>query len=254
MTKVTTADIRAALRVHFPDGAHAVLEEVRNGTGYRRRERYADALVCSCWPSRGLWLAGVEIKVSRSDWRKELEQPDKSAEIQRWCDYWWIAAPKGLVKNGELPVTWGLLEYDTKARTKSKISVVVQAPKLEPHPLSIEFVASVLRSASKLGDGQTNAIRQEAWAECRKELGELDELTTKLAQAESRIRLLEHYERDNAEMKTENERLQELEDAIRMKRWKRLELERRANELRTAADAIDAVVASTASDNEDAAE
>jgi hypothetical protein len=245
-TKVTAADIRAALRLHFPNGSHAVLEEVRNGTGYRRTERYADALVCSCWPSRGLWLAGVEIKVSRSDWRKELEQPDKSAEIQKWCDYWWIAAPKGLVKDGELPVTWGLLEYDAKARAKSKIAIAVQAPKLDALALSIEFVASVLRSATKLRDDEILAIRNESWQQARKELGELDELTTKLAQAESRIRLLEHYEKDAKLLRAEVRELREQRDAVRIKDWKLRELEQQACEMRAAADAIDAVVASAA--------
>jgi hypothetical protein len=124
-----------------------VLEEVRNGTGYVRTLRSADALVCSCWPSRGLWLAGVEIKVSRSDWLREIKDPAKSSEIQRWCHYWWIAAPAGLVHDGELPKTWGLLEH-----ASGKLSVKVQAPKLEAEPPSMTFLASVLRSTQAAQD------------------------------------------------------------------------------------------------------
>ena len=145
-------ELRVALRVHFPSPAHVVLEEVRSQTGYAargQRERYADALVCSCWPSRGLWLAGVEIKVSRSDWQRELAAPNKSAAIQRWCEYWWIAAPAGIVLEGELPVTWGLLEYDAASRRKDKFVVRVKAPALTPEPMSIAFIASVLRSVTE---------------------------------------------------------------------------------------------------------
>ena len=47
--------------------AHAWLTEVNNSTGARGGRQYADAIVCSCWPSRGLWLAGVEVKVARGD-------------------------------------------------------------------------------------------------------------------------------------------------------------------------------------------
>jgi len=142
--------IRLALREHWPSGAYAVVEEVRSRTGYgRTSERYADALVCSCWPSRGLWIAGVEIKVSRSDWQREIREPEKSAEIQRWCSRWWVAAPVGLVLDGELPVTWGLIEYDPESRAKDKLRVRTEAPELTPEPLSIGFVASLMRSVAK---------------------------------------------------------------------------------------------------------
>ena len=49
------------------------------------------------WPSRGLYIAGVEIKVSRADWLKERKDPGKSVSIQRFCKYWYVAAPAGIV-------------------------------------------------------------------------------------------------------------------------------------------------------------
>ena len=123
----------------FSAPAHVMLREVRNGTGYSRAARTADALVTSVWPSRGIWFAGVEVKVSRSDWLSELKQPDKSYEVQRFCDHWYIAAPPGIVEPGEVPATWGHIEVNAKCR------VVKQAPKLTAEPLSAVFVASVMR-------------------------------------------------------------------------------------------------------------
>jgi hypothetical protein len=46
----------------------------------------------SLWPSRGIELHGIEIKVSRNDWLKELGDPAKADEIARFCDRWWVAA------------------------------------------------------------------------------------------------------------------------------------------------------------------
>jgi hypothetical protein len=125
----------------FSSPAHAVLPEVRNGTGYGATTRTADALVVSLWPSRGIWFAGVEVKVSRSDWMAELKQPEKSAAIQQWCDYWWIATPAGIVQPGELPSTWGLIEVGAKANR-----IVTPAPKLDAKPPCASFVAAIFRN------------------------------------------------------------------------------------------------------------
>lgn len=143
--------------------AHAMLREVRNATGYARAARSADALVVSLWPSRGVWFAGVETKVSRGDWRRELKDPEKSSEIQRFCDYWWVAAPVGVVELGEVPETWGLVEVDG-----AKCKVTKQAPKLTAEPLSAAFVAAVLRNRADI----ENSMRARLRAELKAELGE----------------------------------------------------------------------------------
>lgn len=129
---------------HFKAPAHEMLREVRNGTGYGgRQERYADGIVVSCWPSRGVWFGGIEVKVSRADWKRELDDPHKSAEIQRFCSYWWVATPEGIVKPGELPETWGHLEVSEKSARVAK-----EAPRLDAQPPTPTFVASILRNAS----------------------------------------------------------------------------------------------------------
>lgn len=106
-----SASVFELLRKRHEGPAWAFLEEVRNGTGYTRsRVRTADALAMSLWPSRGLHLNGFEVKVSRADWKRELDEPSKAEEIASFCHFWWLVVsdPK-IVQNGELPATWGLL-------------------------------------------------------------------------------------------------------------------------------------------------
>jgi len=136
----------------FRTPAHAWLHEVRNQTGYGRQVRSADALVTSLWPSRGVWFAGVEVKVSATDWKKELDDPSKAAEIQRFCDYWYVAAPAGVIKLAQVPERWGFYEV-----AGGKATLVKEAPRLTPEPLTAEFVASVIRNASS---AQANLIDQ----------------------------------------------------------------------------------------------
>jgi hypothetical protein len=51
---------------------------------------------------------GHEVKVSRTDWLSELAKPEKSAPFRRHMHYWWLVAPKEIVRD-DLPEQWGLL-------------------------------------------------------------------------------------------------------------------------------------------------
>lgn len=156
---MTSPQVLAALREGpFREGGYAWLYEVKNGTGWQRQDRFADALVVSCWPSRGIHFAGIEVKVDRSDWRRELDNPRKSAEIQRWCDYWWVAAPEGVVEIGEVPETWGLTVVSGK-----KVTTAKQAPKLEAEAPTPTFVASILRNQSQGQETAKRAGYDEGW-------------------------------------------------------------------------------------------
>jgi len=141
-TLQSEGDILLALRDHFNPKEYVVLPQVRNGAGFNST-RTADALVMSTWPSRGLNLYGVEIKVSRGDWLRERGKPEKADEIAAYCDYWFLAVGhESIVKDQEVPVPWGLLVPGKKPGTLK----VMRAPtKLEAKPMSRSFLATILR-------------------------------------------------------------------------------------------------------------
>lgn len=140
-------DLVTMLRARYPAAEYAFFAELRNGTGWSRATRSADAVALSLWHSRGLELLGFECKVSRSDWKRELAEPAKAEAIQRFCDRWWIVVsdPK-FVQDGELPPTWGLLAATKGLDEGSKLKVVKDAPKLEAKPLDRLMFASMLRN------------------------------------------------------------------------------------------------------------
>lgn len=152
---MTEGDVYDAIRKKGPirEPAHVWIRNVRNRTGYSGEERYADALVVSVWPSRGIWFGGVEIKVSRNDWRRELDQPEKSAAIQKFCTHWWVAAPDGVVKPEEVPATWGHLAVG------KKVVAAKAAPALEPEAPTCAFVASILRNMAGTEERLRSEIR-----------------------------------------------------------------------------------------------
>lgn len=157
----TEAVVFEALRSVFPDGAYTLLPQVRNQTGFSRRIRTADAVAISNWPSRGVYLAGVEIKVDAGDWKRELADPRKSAEIQRYCRYWYVAAPAGVVPEAEVPETWGLIEATAKGEKRSA-RIVKRAPVLEAEPPSVELVASIARAMAEVSVPRAELDRRVA--------------------------------------------------------------------------------------------
>lgn len=165
---MTAGDICNALRERYKQPEWALFFEVGNGTGGNCR-RHADALAMNMYPSRGLSIIGFEIKVSRSDLKRELETPDKAEEIARFCNEWWLVVPEGLIKEDDLiPATWGVLECKDGQiiRTKKK------ATQLEPIPVTKQFMAAILRSSNKVDDNALNAVKNEACKEYYKNLEE----------------------------------------------------------------------------------
>lgn len=138
-----------ALKAPYPLESHAWLYEVCSHTGYGRGTptRFADALVVSTWPSRGIWLGGIEVKVARSDWLRELRSPEKADPIAKFCHYWYIATPPGVVQDGEVPETWGHWVVEEHGK-KTRCRVAKQAVRREPEALSPLFLASLLRNAA----------------------------------------------------------------------------------------------------------
>ncbi len=141
----TESRVFEALKKRFPSPAFVLLPQVRSATGSSSKVRTADAVAVSTWPSRGLYITGIEIKVSLADWRRELADPTKAESIQQYCRYWYIAAPKGVVPGGEVPDNWGLLECNARSTTETK-----RPERLDEAPPDILFTAAVLRRASEV--------------------------------------------------------------------------------------------------------
>lgn len=177
-----------ALRNRFKAPEYAVLPGVRNATGYGQ-SREIDALMMGLWPSRGLHLHGVEIKVSRSDWLRELRNPNKQEAIFKYCDRFWLAVgDASIVKPDELPDTWGLLVPHGKA-----LKIRKKAPDLEGGDLSRPFLAAILRRVDevKMDPALEREIRKELQEHYQEKLTESHEYLSRALDAEGKVKVLE---------------------------------------------------------------
>ncbi len=122
----TEKDLYLALKKIYNEKAYVLLPHVRNTTGYSDLQTTADAICFGLWPSRGIEVEGFEIKCSRQDWLTEVRNPAKADAIAKMCDRWWLVVADGqIVKDDELPPTWGLYVLKGSALTIHKKAPVL---------------------------------------------------------------------------------------------------------------------------------
>ncbi|TZF89706.1 hypothetical protein [Cognatilysobacter lacus] len=152
-SKTTSHDLCVALKLAHPADEFVTVFEVRDATGSVHGSR-ADAVVMSMHASRGFELTGFEFKCARGDWLAELKNPHKADRIARYCDRWCVLAASGVVKDGELPVGWGLWELGAGGAIRRR---VVPATR-DPEPLTRAFLASFMRARARFDSDELAAL------------------------------------------------------------------------------------------------
>jgi hypothetical protein len=163
--KMTTQQLDEALHAHFirPEdrrnlvGAGAVyLTEVTAPDGSGRR---ADAVHVGLWSSRGGGRIDVcELKVSRSDFRRELEEPRKAEAWWPYSTTFSIVSPGiDITPPEELPPGWGLLIPNPRPRSRRFKTIV--APEEREPKLTIGLLLTLLKNTETT---RTNALAAQA--------------------------------------------------------------------------------------------
>ena len=137
--------IRRKYPLDRPDGrqSHVVLEQVPDGTG-TYLGHWIDAVVFSLWASKGLTRAAFEVKVTRSDFISELQNPLKHKWALDCFHELWFVAPQDVIQLEELPPNIGWL-----CPRGSKLVTKRQAVR-NPNPkLDDVLLAAFMRAASK---------------------------------------------------------------------------------------------------------
>jgi len=158
---MTTAELNEALHAHFikpddridPAGAGAVyLTEVTAPSSSRR----ADAVHIGLWSSRGAGRIDVcELKVSRADFRRELDKPEKAEAWWPYCNAFWIVAPSvEVAPPDELPPGWGLMVPGGRGRRFK----VIAKPEEHEARISVPLLVTLLKNTETT---KVNALRQQ---------------------------------------------------------------------------------------------
>lgn len=105
--KCDAATMRNLLRDKFSDTRrYALAEEVGDRTGYQNRR--LDMVVVDVFRSNGYSIEGIEIKVSKADLRRELQDSSKHNVFFDDLDYYSLAAPSDIIDKDLIPKHWGI--------------------------------------------------------------------------------------------------------------------------------------------------
>jgi hypothetical protein len=199
-TRMTTAELNDLLHAHFirPEdrlnraGAGAVyLTEV---TAPGNSGRRADAVHIGLWQSRGAGRIDVcELKVSRADFRRELDKPQKAEAWWPYSTTFCIVSPGvDITPPEELPAGWGLMVPGPRGR---RFKTVVKPEEREPK-LTIGLLMTLLKNtettrinALALQEHQMREQHYKQIAEIRRERGMVSPKDVK------RLDLLERLEK-----------------------------------------------------------
>lgn len=154
--KITTDVLEVKLAEKYPRDRYALFFNVPDAVGTNANRR-ADAIAIGCWRSVGHSIDGFELKVSRSDWLREVGQVRKADPFVERCDRWWlVTSSPDIAKLEEIPACWGWM-----ALTKGGLRVQRPATKLPGDPKYIDrlFAIGILR---KMQEDMTRApeVRQ----------------------------------------------------------------------------------------------
>jgi len=125
---MTTAELMRRLRRHYlpetemlPGGI--LVPEVGGNASYVTNRR-CDAIHVGFTSASGRILTGHELKVSRADWRHELDTLGKSDHWSDACHAWVVVAPSiDIVPVEEVPAGWGLMTPDPRSKRRFKTHV-----------------------------------------------------------------------------------------------------------------------------------
>lgn len=110
----------------------------------RPPSRAADGIAISNYRRTNHEWHGFEVKASRADWLNELKQGCKAEASMRWVNRWWLVTVNGVVREGEVPESWGLMLLNGRG-----LRVATQAPVREREPAPGWLLGNILSRFAK---------------------------------------------------------------------------------------------------------
>ena len=120
-------------------------------------QRRADLVRIGMWQSRGTGIDVHEVKVSRADWLRELDDPAKAEAWWPYCNRFWLVTVPGIVMPAELPRRVGLMELPSSGR-RFKIRVPAAT---RPVTLTVPLLVELLRRADNQRLAEIDQMRRQ---------------------------------------------------------------------------------------------
>lgn len=148
--KLPSAEILDRLARRHVQPSWMFFRELRVGTGFAKLAQIRlDAWALATWPSLRYERITYEVKISRSDWLREMAHPEKRRMGLHLSNRFYFVTPPNLVKVAEVPAECGLIEIGgAPDRIAGTFTIAVEAPWRDTPGPSWAFLASLVRHAT----------------------------------------------------------------------------------------------------------
>lgn len=224
--KVTSSRIRQALNSRYGQNRTEewiIIEEARSGAGFAGNTGQCDYLAINAWKSKGHQIVGHEIKVSKADWRRELDNPQKSERFSRYCNRWWLAMPADLARQvePEVPLSWGILAVTEKTCRQMRAAPLNENVETVPLSWWVGWMASLSRQNSRNIQRQAALLAATQVAEAyenadRRTARHVADVEARYSRLQERLDNFEQATGMNVEELSHPYRLQRLEAALKL--------------------------------------
>lgn len=117
----------------------ACFRELATWTGFT--PRLIDYYAFNCWHSKDFLRVAYEVKISRSDFKRELLEPFKREPAMKLSNEFYFICPLGMLRPEEIPPGCGLRDVSETGRIRTRL----RAPKREVAEPNLPFIASLAR-------------------------------------------------------------------------------------------------------------
>lgn len=142
--KLRSSDIVAILKKKYQHHGWLVITELRRSPGWVD-DRTIDVFVLHQWPSEGFKRIAYEIKVSSSDFTREIKNPRKRKSFREISNEFYFIAPVGVIDADKIPTDCGLIEVTPEG----KLVKAIDSPWFESNP-DWNIVAALVKRALEL--------------------------------------------------------------------------------------------------------
>ena len=181
--KEKTAAILKVLNRTFNNYAdYCGIDEIRMSTGFSGTAmRRADFLTISS--RNGNDVIVFEIKVSRQDFKKDIEKFDKQRTAKAISNYFYYVTPKGLLKPEEIPDWAGLIEIDLEQPEERRFTEhKIYAPRRHNEGPTWGLVAEIIRHLYNLSYVKAEELSKNYHTTLYKQIEDLKKENDRLRQ------------------------------------------------------------------------
>ena len=148
---ISSDSICVLLREKFKSGQCVCASEVGSGTGFGNR--HVDFMAFHGWDSENYRVEAFEIKIAKSDLKRELEDPSKHNVFFDDIDMFWIVAPDFVLDDMDIiPPKWGVMKVyylKSEGRLCLKVArkpVALHDEQMRKRRIGRPFAASLCRA------------------------------------------------------------------------------------------------------------